>query len=113
MIALTRNALITARAARPFLLTRPILFGAGTHGKWDRRQFVQKLSSDISEAEKQAVGQSENEAYFTSKGWSISYIEAQTAFEFYKLDGEHEVKVVTAVKNNPPNNPESNQTPDN
>lgn len=53
------------------------------------------------------IDQSENEAYFTSKGWSITYIESETTFEFYKLDGEHEVKVITAVKSNPPNNPEN------
>lgn len=50
MIALTRTARRAIRAAnivRPSFLPKRILFGLST-GKWDRRQFVQKLNSDIS-----------------------------------------------------------------
>lgn len=49
MIAITRTALRAASALRGSIMHRRILFGAGS-GKWDRRQFVQKLTSDISEA---------------------------------------------------------------
>lgn len=73
MIAITRTALRAASVLRGSLMHRRILFGAGS-GKWDRRQFVQKLTSDISEAEKQVIDQSENEAYFTGRGWTINYI---------------------------------------
>lgn len=59
MIAITRHALRAANILRRSLLHRPILFGVST-GKWDRRQFVQKLTSDISEAERQVIDQSEN-----------------------------------------------------
>lgn len=88
MIALARTATRAATTLRRTLPHKRILFAAST-GKWNRKQFLQHLDSDISEAEKQVIDHSQNEAYFINKGWSINYIERETMFEFYKLDGEH------------------------
>jgi hypothetical protein len=41
--------------------------------------------------------------YFTKNHWKIEYDEAQQLYVYAKTDEDYEIRVLTRIKNNPPN----------
>jgi hypothetical protein len=78
-----------------------------TTAKWDKDALLKQLNTDIVETQSSILHvDAEHEEYFKNRGWTATYNQASTQFEYSKVQDEHEVRVLTHLKTDPPNNPD-------
>lgn len=75
--------------------------------KWDKQNITKKLDKEIIDSHSKIIySDPQNESYFHNQKWSIHYNEQKTEFQYRKEDNSYDVRVLTHVKENPPNQPD-------